>query len=82
MNSSLTERSTSRTKLIKLSVLKKNIQNVKVDLGFALKEEIKSLKKEGKVKETKLLDFHKNVKNFLHYIITSSQKYLFMLSLF
>ena len=69
MNSSLTERLTSRTKLIKLSVFKKNIQKVKVDLGFALKEEIKSLKNKGKVKGTKLLDFHKNVKNFVHYVM-------------
>ena len=30
-----------------------------------LREEIKLLKKEGKVKEPKLLDFYKNVKNFL-----------------
>ena len=51
------ERSTSRTKLIKLNSLDKNIQKVNADLGFALKEEIKSLKKDRKVKETKLLDF-------------------------
>ena len=51
------ERSTSRTKLIRLNSLDKNIQKVNVGLGFALKEEIKLLKKDRKVKETKLLDF-------------------------
>ena len=58
------KRSTSTTKLIKLNALYKNIQKVNVDLGFALKEQIKLLKKEENVKETKL-HFCKNVKNFL-----------------
>ena len=59
------ERSTSTTKLIKLNVLDKNIQKVSVDLGFELKGEIKSFKKEGTIKETKLLDFYQNIKKFL-----------------
>ena len=56
-------------KLIKLSVLDKNIQKVNVDLGFALKEEIKMLNKKEKAKKPNHLISIKASKTFfLHYV--------------
>ena len=70
-------------KLIKFSVLNKNIQKVNVDLGFALKEEIKMLNKKEKAKKPNHLIFIKASKTFFYimYVITSSQKHPFSLSL-
>ena len=52
-------------KLIKIDVFDKNKQKVNVALGFTLKDEIKSMKKNGKVKDTQLLNFYSNTKMFL-----------------
>ena len=57
--------STNTIQLIKIDVFDINKQKVNVDLGFAIKEEINLMKKNGKTKETKLVEFYKAVKKFL-----------------
>ena len=57
--------STNTIQLIKIDVFDINKQKVNVDLGFAIKEEINLMKKNGKIKETKLMEFYKAVKKFL-----------------
>ena len=57
--------STNTIQLIKIDVFDINKQKVNVDLGFAIKEEINLMKKNGKIKETKLMQFYKAVKKFL-----------------
>ena len=57
--------STNTIQLIKIDVFDIYKQKVNVDLGFAIKEEINLMKKNGKIKETKLVEFFKGVKKFL-----------------
>ena len=59
------EKLTSTTALIKLNVHDKNIHKGIAHVGFGLKQEISELKKEGKVKDTKICCFFDNVKQFL-----------------
>ena len=57
--------STNTIQLIKIDVFDINKQKVNVDLGFAIKKEINLMKKNGKIKETKLMEFYKAIKKFL-----------------
>ena len=74
--------STNTIQLIKIDVFDINKQKVNVDLEFAIKEEINLMKKNGKIKETKLMEFYKAVKKFLatlcnHLLTKTSLQYQF-----
>ena len=79
--------STNTIQLIKTDVFDINKQKVNVDLGFAIKEEINLMKKNGKIKETKVMEAVKRLftrllkSSWPLYVTIFLQKRLFNISL-